>query len=84
MCNQVLIYPSNILKASAKTASFAILSFVMLGRMAGEALPHLKRGTATLEERHYHDSSDRWGWGYLYPSSSSPTALLNLLLILAS
>jgi len=34
---------------------------LILAVLRGAALPHLKRGTAALEPRHYHDLSDRWG-----------------------
>ena len=91
MCNQMLIYPPNTLKALAKTASFAILSFVLPGRWGTTSL---RRGTTSL--RHYRSSGKALSQfsygtaatkltvgskGYLYPFSSSPTALLNLLLI---
>ena len=46
-----------------------------LAILRGAALPHLKRGTATLETRHYHDLSDRWGlWG-IYTLLLSPQRL---------
>ena len=45
-----------------------------LAVLHGAALPHLKRGTAVTQVT-------VGGWGYLYPSYSTPTALLNLLLI---
>ena len=35
--------------------------------LPGAVVPHLERGTAALETRHFHDLSDRWGWGVLIP-----------------
>jgi hypothetical protein len=57
MCNQVLIHLPNILKALAKTASFAILSFVLLGRWGTAAL---RRGTVAL--KHYRSSGEALPW----------------------
>ena len=47
------------------------------------ALPHLKRGTATLKPRHCRDLSDRWGWGVFIPILFLPNGSLLPLLILA-
>jgi hypothetical protein len=53
MCNQIPIYPPNILKTLAKTASFAILSFVLPSRWGTTAL---RQGTAAVQVRHCRSS----------------------------
>ena len=60
-----------------------------LAILPGVAVPHLERGTTIVQ--HYHTWAATLSWlkwplglrGYLYPSSSSPTSLSLLLLILA-